>query len=59
MITELWIGKDLEGSGWIKFKVLARHLFGGAEENQEKHASIAGFQAKVWIRVLPNTKLEC
>jgi hypothetical protein len=43
--------EGVEGSG--------RQLPRGAEENNEKHASIAGLQAKICTQDLPNTKQEC
>jgi hypothetical protein len=35
-ISELYIGKDLEGSNYGLIKVLSRYMLRGSEENHEK-----------------------
>jgi hypothetical protein len=42
-----------------KYKVLSRHLPGGADKPSNTSARIAGLWAEIWIRDLPGTKQEC
>jgi hypothetical protein len=56
MISEWWIGKDMERSGRGLFEVLSRHFPGGTEENNEISVTRAGILAEIWTRDLPNTK---
>jgi hypothetical protein len=44
----------------VWFKILPRHLPRDTEGKHEKTSfKIAGLQAEIWTRDIPNAKLEC
>jgi hypothetical protein len=58
MISELWIGKDFEGSDYSAIKELSRHFSGGTEENHKNTAvSIADLPTDILIEYKSRTSL--
>jgi hypothetical protein len=60
MISEWWIGKDVEGSGrGLILREYPRISLEGLRKLQKPSVRIAGIRAKIWTRELPNTKQDC
>jgi hypothetical protein len=60
MISECWIGKDIEGSGHgLIYGTSPAFAWRDWEKKQKSSVRIAGLWAKIWNRDLLNTKQGC
>jgi hypothetical protein len=59
MISEQWIGKDVEGSGrGLMQGIIPAIALNGWEKPRKPAVMVAGLQADIWTQDLPNTKQE-